>query len=108
MLLCSVYGPIFLISAGQGAVLPIIPLVARDLEASLALAGLIAAFRGLGNNIFDIPAGMIAGRFGEKVSMIVAGVTLLISAFFAVVAMQLVELSVVWALICFSCTIANF
>ena len=105
MLFWPVYGPTFLISAGQGAVLPIIPLVARDLEASLALAGVIAAFRGFGNNIFDIPAGMIAGRFGEKLSMIFAGVILLISALFAIVAMQLVEFSVVWALVCFSCTI---
>jgi MFS family permease len=64
--------PTLLFSIGEGAILPVIPLVADDLGASLALAAGIAAMVMVGALIGDIPSGSIVGRIGEQVSMIVA------------------------------------
>ena len=66
----SIYVPTLLFSIGQGAVIPAIPLFARDLGSSVAAAALIVALRGIGQLIFDMPAGLIVSRWGEKSSMI--------------------------------------
>jgi MFS family permease len=67
----SVYLPTFLFAVGQGAVVPIIPLFARDLGASVALAGVIVAVRGVGTMVFDVPAGVMVARLGERGAMLV-------------------------------------
>ncbi len=67
----SVYVPTFLFAVGQGAVMPIIGLAARDVGASLAFAGLAVALRGLGLLAFDVPAGWLVTRFGEQKAMAV-------------------------------------
>lgn len=67
----SVYLPTFLFAVGQGAVMPIIGLAARDLGASMAFAGLAVALRGLGLLAFDVPAGWLVTRFGEQRAMAV-------------------------------------
>jgi len=74
-LIPSVYLPTFLFSVGQGAVLPIIPLFARELGASVAAAGFVFAMSGLGTMLFDLPSGVIVSRFGDKGAM-VAGTAL--------------------------------
>lgn len=74
----SVYLPTFLFAVGQGAVIPIVALAARDLDASLALAGFIVALRGIGILVFDLPAGWLVARFGERRAM--AAGTLLVVA----------------------------
>ncbi|MCA9844908.1 MAG: MFS transporter [Dehalococcoidia bacterium] len=74
----SVYLPTLLFAIGQGAVIPIVVLAAKDLGATAAVAGLIAAMRGIGVLSFDVPAGWLVGRFGEKRAM-VAG-TLIVAA----------------------------
>ncbi len=71
----SVYLPSFLFAIGQGAIFPIVPLFAKDLGASLAIAGLIVAVRGIGILIMDLPGGIFVARFGEKAGML-AGTTL--------------------------------
>lgn len=65
----SVYLPTLLFAIGQGAVIPIVALAARDLGASVALAGFIAALRGIGVLSFDVAAGWLVARFGEKRAM---------------------------------------
>lgn len=67
----SVYLPTFLFAVGQGAVIPIVALYARDLGATVAVAGLIVALRGIGNMAFDVPAGMLVSRLGERRAMVV-------------------------------------
>jgi MFS family permease len=67
-----VYLPTLLFAIGQGAVVPIVAVAARDLGASLAFAGFIVALRGIGVLIFDVPAGWLVARFGEKLAMTVA------------------------------------
>ena len=49
-----------------------IALLALDLGASTALAGAIVALRGLGTMAFDVPAGMMVARFGEKRAMVLS------------------------------------
>lgn len=75
----SVYVPTFLFAVGQGAVIPIVALAARDEGASVALAGFIVALRGLGVLAFDVPAGWLVSKFGEQRAM-VAGTLLVIVA----------------------------
>jgi MFS family permease len=75
----SVYVPTFLFAIGQGAVIPIVALAARDQGASLALAGFIVALRGIGILAFDVPAGWLVSKFGEQRAMVV-GTALVIVA----------------------------
>src|SRR5438045_1187769 len=67
----SAYVPEFLFSLGQGAVIPFTPLYAKHLGASIALASLIVALRGLGMVLFDIPAGILVGLIGERCTMVI-------------------------------------
>ncbi|WP_150308349.1 MFS transporter [Planctomonas psychrotolerans] len=62
--------PTLLFSIGEGAIIPIIPIVADDLGASLAIAGFIAAMLMVGELIGDIPSGSVVSRIGEKAAMI--------------------------------------
>jgi len=66
----SVYLPTILFSTGEGAVLPMIPVMAHALGASIPLAGVIAAMVVVGELLGDIPAGWFVARFGERTSMI--------------------------------------
>src|SRR5512146_396171 len=72
----SIYVPTLLFAIGQGAIIPAIPLFAKDLGSSVAAAALIVALRGIGQLVFDMPAGLIVSRWGEKSSM-VAGMGLI-------------------------------
>ncbi len=65
------YLPTFLFAVGQGAVIPIVPLFARELGASVAVAGTIVAVRGLGIMFFDVPAGVLITRLGERGAILV-------------------------------------
>lgn len=70
-LIFSVYLPTFLFSIGQGAVLPITPLFALELGASVATAAVVMGLRGLGLILFDLPSGVIVSRFGDKGAMVI-------------------------------------
>jgi len=73
----SVYAPTLLFAIGQGAVIPVIAIAAREVGASITLAGFIVALRGIGVLAFDIPAGWLVARFGERLAM-AAGTALVI------------------------------
>jgi MFS family permease len=62
--------PTLLFSIGEGAIIPIIPVVASNLGAGLALAGFIAAMIMVGEVLGDVPSGWVVSRFGERNSMI--------------------------------------
>ena len=68
----SVYGPTILVAVGQGAILPLVALSARELGASVGTAALIVALIGLGQLIGDLPAGALAARIGERRALITA------------------------------------
>ena len=75
----TVYAPTFVFAVGQGAVIPIMALAARSVGAGVALAGLIVALRGIGTMLFDIPAGRLITRLGERRAMVIATVVLIVS-----------------------------
>jgi MFS family permease len=75
----TVYLPAFLFAVGQGAVIPIVALVARDVGASIPVAGVIVALRGIGTMAFDVPAGALVERLGERRAMTVGTGALLLS-----------------------------
>lgn len=64
------YLPTLLFSLGEGAMIPVIPVVATERGASLALAGLIAAMLMVGELVADLPAGWLVARIGERLAMI--------------------------------------
>jgi MFS family permease len=53
-------------SLGEGAILPVVALSARDLGASVAGAALIVTLIGLGSWFFNLPASIITLKFGER------------------------------------------
>jgi len=62
--------PTLLFSIGEGAIIPIIPIVAGNLGATLAIAGLVAAILMIGELVGDIPSGWLVSRIGERPAMI--------------------------------------
>lgn len=79
-----IYVPSALLGVGMGAIIPIVALTARDLGASVAMAGVIVGMRGVGTLLFDLPAGSLVGRMGERRAMVVAVCLLLVSLIGAV------------------------
>lgn len=75
----SVYLPSFMLGLGQGAVIPMVALAAIELGASVPVAGAIVALRGIGTMVFDLPAGALVGRVGERKAMVAATVVLTVS-----------------------------
>lgn len=82
----AVFVPTTAFAIGQGALIPFIPLIAGDLGASLALAGIVAAMATIGELLGSIPGGSLVARFGERATMIYAGLVVIVFlglAFFA-------------------------
>lgn len=78
--------PTLLFSIGEGAIIPIIPQVANNLGASLAIAGVIASMILLGELFGDIPSGWIVSRIGERTAMIYAALLSVIGLLTALLA----------------------
>ncbi len=81
-----VYLPSFLMSVCQGSVLLTIPLFALDLGAGAAVTALVFSMRGLGNMLFDVPAGYSASRLGDKVTMLAGAALMITACLFAAIA----------------------
>ncbi len=60
------FGPALLFGVGEGAILPVVALSARDLGASVAGAALVVTLIGLGSWFFNLPASFITLKFGER------------------------------------------
>jgi MFS family permease len=78
--------PTLLFSIGEGAMIPLIPLVADSLGASLAFAGFIAAMVMVGELVGDIPSGAVVSRIGERNSMIGASLVAIVAVLVCIVA----------------------
>lgn len=72
--------PSLLYAIGQGAAIPILPLMALDLGLSVPMAGAVVAARALGTLAFDVPAGVLVARIGEKPAMLVGTGLLVVAA----------------------------
>lgn len=80
------FGPSLLYGVSNGATLPVIALTARELGASLAMSGLIAALIGVGSLMSNIPASMIISSMGERRSIIGAAVFSMLAFLLAIFA----------------------
>lgn len=65
-----IYGPTVLFSIGEGAVVPLIPILAVRLGADLALSALIASVLVIGHLCGNLPAGWLVARVGERLTML--------------------------------------
>jgi MFS family permease len=88
------YLPTFLFSVGEGAIIPVIPVVATERGASLAIAGFIAAMLMVGELVGDLPAGWLVARIGERISMIGASMLAVIGILIALVAPSVFALGI--------------
>jgi len=70
----SAFGPSLLFGIGEGAILPVIPLTARDLGASVAQAALMVTLIGIGSMVSNIPASLITLHRGERWAIVAAAV----------------------------------
>jgi MFS family permease len=68
----TAFGPSLLFGLGEGAILPVIPLTARALGASVPMTALLVGLIGMGSLLSNIPASLITMRHGERWA-IVAG-----------------------------------
>lgn len=68
----SVFLPNSLMAIGQGATAPMIALVAIDLGASVAAAGVIVGLFGFGAFAGSVPGGLLASRLGDRGLMVIA------------------------------------
>ena len=80
----SVYAPSFLLSMGQGILIPVLPIFARDTFGSGdLLVGFAVAARHFGTMGFDVPAGILINRFGLNRTMITGVILFGLSAVIA-------------------------
>ncbi|GGF26339.1 MFS transporter [Subtercola lobariae] len=71
--------PSLLFAIGEGSVIPVIPAIASNLGATLAIAGFIAGMTMVGQLVGDIPSGFVVGRIGERRAMISAAVLAIVA-----------------------------
>lgn len=74
-----VYLPTVLFALGEGAVIPLIPVIAASMGADVATAALVASALVVGQLCGNLPAGWAVGRIGERYTMVIAGTAALLS-----------------------------
>lgn len=74
-----VYLPTILFALGEGAVIPLIPVIAANMGADVASAALVASALVIGQLCGNLPAGWAVARIGERFTMVVAGVISIIA-----------------------------
>ncbi|MHC9043737.1 MFS transporter [Microbacterium saperdae] len=75
-----VYLPTVLFSLGEGAVIPLIPVIAARMGADVAFAALVASALVVGQLCGNLPAGWAVARIGERFTMVIAGVVSMLAA----------------------------
>jgi len=75
-----IYGPTTVFALGEGAVVPLIPILAAERGADPGLAALIAGLLVIGELCGNIPAGALVPRIGERWTMVIAGGVILVGA----------------------------
>jgi MFS transporter, DHA1 family, multidrug resistance protein len=61
---------VFIVMAGAGLVLPVLPLFARSFGVGYGAVGLLVSAYGLARLVFDLAAGPIVDRFGERAAAV--------------------------------------
>lgn len=78
-LIPSVYAPTLLEFVGLAALMPVIPLLARDLGFSVPQAAAITTVFGITSFLGPIPAGRFISRLGARRALLITGVLLVVS-----------------------------
>jgi MFS family permease len=65
-MLAPVYAPSLLMAVSQEAAMILLPLYVLAQGGSVALAAVLVGLRGIGLLLFDLPAGALVARFGDK------------------------------------------
>lgn len=78
--------PTLLFSLGEGAIIPIIPIAANNLGATIAIAGLVSAVLTVGELFGNIPSGWLIARVGERPAMIGASALSVVGLVMCVIA----------------------
>lgn len=68
----AAFGPSLLFGLGEGAILPVLALSARELGASVPTAALVVGLMGIGSLVSNIPASLITMRRGERWAIVAA------------------------------------
>ena len=74
-----VYLPTILFALGEGAVIPLIPVIAANMGADIAAAALIASALVVGQLCGNLPAGWAVARIGERFTMVIAGMIAMVA-----------------------------
>lgn len=74
-----VYLPTILFSLGEGAVIPLIPVIAANMGADVAAAALVSSALVVGQLCGNLPAGWAVARIGERMTMVTAGTVSMIA-----------------------------
>lgn len=80
------YGPSLLFGLGEGAILPVVTLTARDLGASVPTAAAVVMLIYVGSLLFNVPASIITDRFGERAAIVGAAAVGVLATVICVVA----------------------
>ncbi|MEV8266209.1 MFS transporter [Microbacterium sp. NPDC076911] len=75
-----IYGPTLLFALGEGAIIPLIPVIAAELGADVATAALVASALVIGQLAGNLPAGWAVARLGERITMAIAGTIAIVGA----------------------------
>ncbi len=79
------YGPSLLFGLGEGAILPVLPLSARDVGGTVAIAATMVMLINIGSLIFNVPSSVICDRYGERSAIVgAAAVGVLASLLFLI------------------------
>jgi len=92
-LVASLYAPGAIYAVGQGAIIPVIALMARHVGASVPVAGAMVGLRGFGTMLGDVPAGALVARIGDRRAVLAATVVQVASSVVAATATSTVVLA---------------
>jgi len=101
------FGPSLLFGVGEGAILPIVPLTARELGASVSVAALVVTLIGVGSLVSNVPASTITTRFGERRAMVGASLWAAFAMLLCMLAGNLVVFSLAILMIGMSTAVFN-
>ena len=87
-LLLPIYLPSALMAIANQAMILLLPIYALELSGSVAFAALVMGLRAFGVLLFDVPAGLLVGRFGDKWVLFGGLSTLAISMLFLAAATE--------------------
>ncbi len=68
------FGPSICEAIAYGATIPMVPLLARSLGASVGIAAFVTALLGVGQLVASLPAGSMIARVGERRALLIASV----------------------------------